>query len=312
MIVVTIPVNRIRISKKQPRQFFNEESLKQLADSIQEVGQLQPVLVMKKDDNYLLIAGERRLRAIKKNKEKMIAAVILEEDTTEEVLRQIQLIENLQRENLNPLERAISIKHFIDENSLTKKEAGEKLGVPRTTLTEWLNILDVPDKYQQAVIDEDSPLSLSHITLARGLVSRTGDPTKLKQLLDNVLKYNLSRVETKEITEIYNRYLHISMEEALAAILLKRERQNLLNRVATRNNGKSDSKNLGNLITSFNNLGNILEKTMERVGTIEKDVKNDLVEEFLYIYQLLGIMIPELKDDKLETLVEAIMNRESY
>jgi len=223
MEFVKIPLQEIEIDTGQPRKDFDQKSLKQLANSIKEVGQLQPIIVSKKDDGFLLVAGERRYRAVKKNNKKgEIAAVILEEDTDE---KQIQLIENLQREDLNALERAKSINRYIKENELSKKAASKKLGIPRTTLTEWLYILEVKPFYQQAVLDEDSSLTLSHISLARGLASRTGDPSKLQDLLDGVLKYNFSSSETKEIVDLFHDYLHLSMEEAFDTILLKREQK---------------------------------------------------------------------------------------
>ncbi|MDI3548632.1 MAG: ParB family transcriptional regulator, chromosome partitioning protein [Halanaerobiales bacterium] len=308
MEVAKILVNKIKRDNRQPRQQFNDESLEHLADSMQQVGQLQPVIVKRQGPDYLLVAGERRLRAVKKNQEKEIAAVILDEGVKDATIRQIQLIENLQREDLNPLDRARSIQRFIEENGLTKKEASEKLGVPRTTLTEWLNILEVEDKYQQAVVDEDSPLSLSHISLAKALASRTGDPTKLNQLLDGVLKYNLSRSETKEVTEIFNRYLHISMEEAIGAILLKRERSKLLDTGDKRSKSQENDP-VKRLINSFTNTSKKLEEVMEEVGCLKEEEREYLKDEFLYIYQLIEIMIPEFRKKNIYEMINQIKEK---
>lgn len=308
MEVKKIPVDQINVSKKQPRQRINEEKLLNLAESIQEVGQLQPVIVKRDGTDYLLIAGERRLRAIERNMEEEIAAVILDENIDGPTLRQIQLIENIQRQDLDALERAQSIQRYIDENEYNKKEASQKLGIPRTTLTEWLNILEVEKRYRLEVIDEDSPLSLSHITLAKGLVSRTGDPTKMNNLLDGVLKYKFSRSETKEIVEIIYKYLHIPMEEVFRAVLLKREHYKIL-----KNNEEGDGKGSNDpvkkLLNSFTNLSNNLEEIMEKIGLLEKKEQQHLIDEFLYIYQMLEIMIPELRSRDLDSMIKEVHNK---
>ena len=305
-----IPVNKIETDKNQPRQNFDKNSLKQLASSIQEVGQLQPVIVRKTaGDNYLLIAGERRYRAVKENDEKEIAAVIIEKEINK---KQIQLMENLHRKDLNPLERAKSIQEYIKENNLTKKKAGKKLGIPRTTLTEWLNILEVKPFYQQAVLDEDSSLTLSHISLAKGLAGRTGDPSKLDSLLDGVLKYNFTSRETKEIVNLFNDYLHLSMEEAFDAILIKREQKNYKQkRNKFKDGGQKGNKNsVDNLLKTFDKIGEKLDKFMEKQGKIEDEEKKDqLINEFLYIYQLLEIIIPEFDEYSFEDLMRKIRNK---
>lgn len=301
-----IPLSDIKIDEGQPREEFDEERLKQLANSIKEVGQLQPIIVKKIGENYLLISGERRYRAIKENgKKDKIAALIFSEDIKEDTLRQIQLVENLQRQDLNAIERAKSIQRFIDDNNLTKKAASKKLGVPRTTLTEWLTILEVQERYQKEVIKEDSPLSLSHISLARGLANKTGDPSKTKDLLNSVLKFNLSRSETKEIIKLFHNYLHMSMDEAVAAILLKRERQKISKKL-NEENGKSSSKPVKTLINSLNKTGQNIEKVMSEIGNLEQEQQEDVLDQFLYIYQLMEIMIPKIKEENISELIEKI------
>ena len=176
--------------------------------------------------------------------------------------------------------------------------------MPRTTLTEWLNILEVERRYRLEVIDEESPLSLSHITLAKGLVTRTSDPTKMNKLLDGVLQYKFSRKETKEIVEIIYRYLHIPMDEVFRAILLKREHTKILKN--NEEGGKSERDPVKLLLRSFGNLSNNLEETMSKVGILDKEDQKHLMDEFLYIYQILEIMIPELRHRNLDDMVEEL------
>lgn len=303
-----IKITSIDSRPDQVRTDFSEKRIDSLAKSIAEVGQLQPIVVQKKSDRYLLIAGERRLRAVKKDKKEKIAAVILEEEVSPEKFRQIQLIENLQRQDLNPLERAISINKFIEANDLTKKEAAQKLGVARTTLTLWLNILDMKEKYQKEVLKADSPITLSHLSLAHALASRTDNPNKANQLLDAVIKHNLSRKETQAVIDLFYKYLHLPMAEAVDAVLLKRERMKLKDYWSEDN--KKYSHNLARkLFRSFSNINDNLEEFMEEEGKLPEADQEELLDEFLYLYQIMGILIPELKKDSLDNLLKQIKTK---
>jgi ParB family chromosome partitioning protein len=300
-----IKIRNIESRADQVRHDFSEERIDSLAKSIAEVGQLQPIVVQKKNNHYILIAGERRMRAVKKDGRDKIAAVIFEEEITPKRFRQIQLIENLQRQDLNPLERAISINKFIEDNDLSKKEAAEKLGVPRTTLTLWLNILEFKEKYQKEVLKEDSPITLSHLSLAHALSSRTGDPNKINELLDAVIKHNLSRKETQAVIDIIYKYLHIPMDEAVSAVLLKRERMKMKDYWET--DKKSKNKNsVRKLYRSFSNMNDNLEEFMETEGNIPEEDKDNLLDEFLYLYQIMSILIPDLKDKSLKSLLKEL------
>lgn len=303
-----IALNDIKSRPEQVRQDFSEERITSLAKSIAEVGQLQPIVVQKKEDHYLLIAGERRLRAVKKDRKDKIAAVIFEDDISPEKFRQIQLIENLQRQDLNPLERAISINKFIEANNLSKKDAAEKLGVARTTLTLWLNILEMKEKYQQEVLKDDSPITLSHLSLAHALASKTGDPNKANQLLDAVIKYNLSRKESQAVIDLFYKYLHIPMEEAVSAVLLKRERLKMKDYWddGTKNQNRNPVRKL---FRSFSNINDNIEEFMEEEGNIPEEDRSDLLDEFLYLYQIMGILIPDLKDKDLKSLMKELKSK---
>ena len=299
-----IAVRDIESRPEQVRTDFSEERIDSLAKSIAEVGQLQPIVVQKKDDHFLLIAGERRLRAVKKDEHDKIAAVILE-DVSPEKFRQIQLIENLQRQDLNPLERAISINKFMEDNNLCKKDAAEKLGVARTTLTLWLNILEMKEKYQKEVLKDDSPITLSHLSLAHALSSKTGDPSKANELLDAVIKHNLSRKETQAVIDIFYKYLHIPVEEAVSAVLLKRERMKMKD--YWDEDRKQGSKNpVRRLFRSFSNINDNLEEFMENEGNLPEEDQEELLDEFLYLYQIMGILIPDLRKESLESLLDKI------
>ena len=159
-----VKISRIEPNRDQPRKAFDEDALVELADSIKQFGVLQPLLVQKKEDYYEIIAGERRWRAAKMAGLKEVP-VILKEFTDQEIV-EISLIENIQRENLNPIEEAIAFKRLMDEFSLKQDEIAERVSKSRTAVTNSMRLLKLDNRVQQMVIDE--MLSTGH---ARALLS---------------------------------------------------------------------------------------------------------------------------------------------
>lgn len=159
-----VKISRIEPNRDQPRKAFDEDELVELADSIKQFGVLQPLLVQKKEDYYEIIAGERRWRAAKMAGLKEVP-VILKEFTDQEIV-EISLIENIQRENLNPIEEAIAFKRLMDEFSLKQDEIAERVSKSRTAVTNSMRLLKLDNRVQQMVIDE--MLSTGH---ARALLS---------------------------------------------------------------------------------------------------------------------------------------------
>lgn len=143
-----IPVNQIDANPNQPRKAFNEETLKKLEQSIKKYGVVQPVIVRKKDNgNYELIAGERRLRAAKNAQLEKIPVVIKEYDNQESA--EIALIENLQREDLNPIEEGKAYESIIKKYDLTQEEMSQIAGKSRSYITNTLRLLTFPDAIQK-------------------------------------------------------------------------------------------------------------------------------------------------------------------
>lgn len=141
-MVKKIPLEQIRPNPFQPRKDFNDEALKELAESIKTHGVLQPVLLRKTDDSYELIAGERRWRAAKIAGLTDIPAIIKEID--EKSMSQMALIENLQREDLNPIEEAIAYQSLLEKFSMTQEEVATAVGKNRVTITNALRLLKLP------------------------------------------------------------------------------------------------------------------------------------------------------------------------
>ena len=147
-----LKISEIEPNRDQPRKAFDEEQLEELADSIRKYGVLQPLLVQKKGESYEIIAGERRWRAAKLAGLKMIPAVIREYSPQQAM--EIALIENVQREDLNPIEEAQAYQRLMQEFSLKQEEIAERVSKNRTTITNCMRLLNLAPEVQQMLIDE--------------------------------------------------------------------------------------------------------------------------------------------------------------
>lgn len=148
---LTIPINLIKSNEKQPRKHFDEEKIMHLAESIKQHGIVQPIVLKKVNDTYVIIAGERRWRAAKTIGLKEVPAVVLE--VTDKELLEISLIENIQREDLNPIEEAQAYTRLIEEFGLTQEELGVRVGKSRTAITNTLRLTNLDERVQQYLIE---------------------------------------------------------------------------------------------------------------------------------------------------------------
>ncbi len=147
-----VPLSEIKANPKQPRKHFSEAELKELAGSIKEHGILQPLLVAEKNDGgYELIAGERRLRAAELAG--ITAVPVIVKVLAEEQKLEVALIENIQREDLNPIEEAFAYKRLIEEFGLTQQQVADKVGKARPTVANMVRLLELPAQIQTALID---------------------------------------------------------------------------------------------------------------------------------------------------------------
>lgn len=147
--IVELKINDVEPNENQPRKFFDNDKLDELADSIKEHGVIQPIIVTKKDDYYQIIAGERRWRASKKLGLKTIPAIVRTYD--DKKTREVSLIENLQRENLNPIETAKAIKELMEEHKMTQDAISKTLGKSRSSVANTLRILNLDEKVQEMI-----------------------------------------------------------------------------------------------------------------------------------------------------------------
>ncbi len=163
--VAEVDIDRVRPNPRQPREHFDEEALERMAASLRERGMLQPLVVRHEGDRFQLIAGERRWRAAQRAGWHRVP-VIVREATTLEAL-ELALIENVQREDLNPLEEARAYDFLATEAGLTQEEVAERVGRERSTVANYLRLLNLPERVQELLVD--GQLSMGHARALLGL-----------------------------------------------------------------------------------------------------------------------------------------------
>lgn len=179
-ILLDLDLDVLTPNPYQPRKEFNEEQLQELADSIKIEGVLQPLLVRKSGDGYEIVAGERRWRASRLAGLKKVPAMVLEVDDLK--LQQIALIENLQREDLAPIEEALAYKNLIDKYSFTQAELAEQIGKKRSTIANMLRLLQLPEEVK-------NELASGNITVGHAIaILSVEDPKKQHAFARDIVK----------------------------------------------------------------------------------------------------------------------------
>ncbi len=195
--VKIIKITQIEPNKSQPRTDFDEEKLQNLADSIAEYGVLQPIVVKLNENGfYTIIAGERRWRAARMAKLKEIPAIVKNFDEKSE--KEVALIENLQRENLNAIEEALGIKELMDVYGLTQDEVSKKVGKSRSAVANSVRLLNLPDAIK--VYIKDGKLSMGHARTLLGIE----DESRIKEVADKIIKEDLSVRQTESYIKTLN------------------------------------------------------------------------------------------------------------
>ena len=221
---IMMKINEVEPNREQPRKNFEEDALLELADSIKQFGVLQPLIVQKKKDYYEIIAGERRWRAAKLAGVKEIP-VIIKEYTDQEIV-EISLIENIQRENLNPIEEAMAFKKLLTEFHLKQDEVAERVSKSRTAVTNSMRLLKLSDKVQQMIVDD--MISTGH---ARALLA-IDDPEQQYILANKIFDEKLSVRETEKLVkdiknpkkekpkkEIQNSFVYENLEDRMKSVI---------------------------------------------------------------------------------------------
>ena len=190
---VMVNINKVEPNKEQPRKNFDEDALLELSESIKQFGVLQPLLVVDRKDYYEIIAGERRWRAAKMAGLKKVPVII--KDLTEQEIVEISLIENIQRENLNPIEEAIAYKRLLTEFNLKQDEVAERVSKSRTAVTNSMRLLKLNEKVQQMVIDD--MIQTGHARALLGIE----DLEKQYNMAQKVFDEKLSVRETEKLVK---------------------------------------------------------------------------------------------------------------
>ena len=215
-----LKINEVEPNKKQPRKFFNEEALQELSDSIKQHGIVQPLVVAKKDDYFEIIAGERRWRAAKLAGLKEVPVVI--KDYSPQEIMEVALIENIQREDLNPVEEAKAYQNLIKEYNLKQEEVAERVSKSRSAITNSLRLLKLSDDVLTLLMEEE--ISSGHARALLGLE----DSEKQLEIAEKIAKDHLSVREVEKLVkninqpakktkkkELSNDFLYQDMEEKM-------------------------------------------------------------------------------------------------
>lgn len=190
--VMMLAIDEIEANPFQPRTHFEPEALKELSDSIKQHGLLQPIVVIKKEGKFVLIAGERRLRASKLAQLETIKAIVA--DISYGKLRELALIENIQRQDLNPIELAHSFKELIEEHDLTHEALSEVVGKSRAYVTNMLRLLQLGDYAKQAL--RENRISYGHGKVLVGM-----EEGEEKKIVDSIVNQKLSVRETESLLQ---------------------------------------------------------------------------------------------------------------
>lgn len=242
-----LPVDRVMRGSYQPRRHFDETALDELADSIKEQGVLQPIVVRQIGDTYEIIAGERRWRATQRAGLDEIPAVIKKLD--DQAAAAAALIENIQRENLNPLEESQALQRLIEEFELTHQEAAQAVGRSRASVTNLLRLLELPKEVKQWV--DEQQLSMGHARALLGLPAAQ-QTEAAKQVIARALSVRDTEKLVKQLLANQNSTANASAEKADPNIVaLEKELTDKLMasvKVQHQKNGK------GKLVVQYNSL----------------------------------------------------------
>jgi ParB/RepB/Spo0J family partition protein len=298
-----VPIDKI---KKNPALYpddFDRGGWERLARSISQVSILEMVILLEMDDRYLQLSGEKRIKANRKTGKTEVPAIVV--DDAELTPDKIEMIKNLQPDDIDPLERAIILNSYIEEEGLTKRDASKKLGIARTTITLWLIILEYEEKYQQAIIDnfnnkEGSKLTLSHLDLAKSLDSTVDHKTATK-FLDAIMKYNLTRKESIDMKKLIQKYPNLDIEEVSEMIINRKLLEDDL----------AKSGDLGEefkeIMKSFDTINEKIEVIKESQTEGNAEMEQKILKEILFTEQKLQQISVETFGKTLKEVKEELL-----
>ena len=259
-----LPIIKIEPNRAQPRTRFDEDALQELADSIKQYGIIEPIVVQKRENHYEIIAGERRWRAARIAGLKEVPVVIKE--YAEDEIFTIALIENIQREDLNPIEEAVAYQKLIQELKLKQDEVAEKVSKSRTAITNSMRLLKLDQRVQQMLIDE--MISEGH---GRALLPIT-DPEEQFTLAMKVFDEKLSVRETekliKKLQEEKNTPIKQEEETKDVSFVYKSLEEKLKRALGTKVEIKNKANNTGKIEIEYYSMDE-LERIIEMINSLQ-------------------------------------------
>ncbi len=241
-----VNITKVEPNREQPRKNFDEDALEELAESIKQFGLLQPILVQDRKTYYEIIAGERRWRAAKKAGLKEVPVII--KNLTEQEIVEISLIENIQREDLNPIEEAQAYKRLLTEFNLKQDEVAERVAKSRTAVTNSMRLLKLCDDVQQMIID--GMISTGH---ARALIS-IEDPEQQYTIAQQIFDEKLSVRDVEKLVKNLNKPVKVKKaaitDKSLEAVYQDIE-ENLKQKLSTKVSITSKGNGAGKLEIEF-------------------------------------------------------------
>ena len=256
-------INMVEPNRDQPRKKFEEDALLELADSIKQFGVLQPLLVRKRKDYYEIIAGERRWRAAKMAGVKEVPVII--KDYTELEIVEIGLIENIQRENLNPIEEAMAFKKLLEEFNLKQDEVAERVSKSRTAVTNSMRLLKLDERVQEMIVDD--MISTGH---ARALLA-IDDKEQQYDLANKIFDEKLSVRETEKLVKEIKNPKKPKMKKKVENEFVYTDLENRMKEVmGTKVNISSKGNGKGKIEIEYYS-DEELERMFEMIMSIRKD-----------------------------------------
>ncbi|MDF2609156.1 MAG: spo0J [Lachnospiraceae bacterium] len=237
-----ININDIEPNKGQPRKTFEDDSLQELADSIKQYGIIQPLILQKKDKYYIIIAGERRWRAARLAGLKKVPAII--KDYSPQESMEIALIENIQRQDLNPIEEAMAYQNLIKEFNLRQDEVAERVSKSRVAVTNFMRLLKLDNRVQQMLID--GMLSTGHARTLLAIDDESIQYTVAMKVFDE----KLSVRETEKLVKNVLSQKHVKEEIAVTkenSVIYKEIEEKMKNIIGTKVNIKRKAKDKGKI-----------------------------------------------------------------
>lgn len=236
--VTMVNITKIEPNREQPRKVFNEESLQDLADSIKQHGLLEPIMVQDRKDHYEIILGERRWRASKLAGLKEMPVII--KNLSEQEILEISLIENIQREDLNPIEEAQAYKRLLDEFSLTQEEVAKRVNKSRTVVANSMRLLKLDERVQQMVIDganasgDEKIVSTGHARALLAIDSKDKQYEIAEKIISEGLTVRDIEKLVKDITKPIRESKEKKKKKALEDVFYKNIEEQLISSLGTK------------------------------------------------------------------------------